>query len=171
MKGKPKKWWTDRIERWLGVVAGIGLIAGLLIYQLMTVADIRQIEVAGLERLVVVSTDNQITAMEAGHRSAFGMTRSVFTENGVSKLGEVQISSTINGGQQSKSKKREITTILEHHLSPDGHFCTIGVSAKARESVSYDSAKRELWSVDGACKGVDIESRAKIMFEQINAKS
>ncbi|MGP4993743.1 hypothetical protein [Glutamicibacter ardleyensis] len=166
-----KKRWRLRAEKYLGSIIGTLIIGALILSQLMNNAEIKQIEVEGLERIIIGATNNQQTAVRYGQHSGEPVTRSIFSENGVDTLGATIVSFGKEGKPHSDSPEHKITMILEHHKNVDGDFCTIGVSRTAKEAISYDSISQELRSVEGACSGIDIESRVEILWEQVEPQA
>lgn len=164
------KRWLVRAEKYVGSIVGTLIIGVLILSQLMNSAEIKQIEVESLERIIIGATNNQQTAVEYGQDSGESVTRSVFSENGVDKLGATIVSFGKDGKPHSTSPEHKITMILEHHKTVAGDFCTIGVSRTAKEAISYDSISQQLRATDGACEGIDIQSRAEILWEQLDPK-
>lgn len=165
-----KKRWLHRAEKYLGSIIGTLIIGALIMSQLMTNAEIKQIETGGLERIIIAATNNQQTAVRYGQHSGEPVTRSIFSEKTVDTLGGTIVSFGKEGKPYSDSSEHKITMILEHYKNVDGDFCTIGVSRTAKEAISYDSISQELRSAEGACSDIDIESRVEILWEQFDPR-
>lgn len=169
MSNKKKQWLTGA-ESWVGSAVGTLVIGTLVITHLMNTGEIRRAEVVGLEQVIVAATNYHKSSFEYGEETAKTMTTTTFTEKESNKVGGAIIVSQSKGDNEPRITDTIKTTILEHHRTPANEVCTVGVSRGAKQVISYDTFTRQLRATGGACENIDIDSRAEILWEQLDPK-